>query len=306
MKFLPAMSLAVCLLALSGCGGLMSPTPAGDEPFPLQSPDLARVPELAGLVPLPRVLTQARVAGVVLSAPDRLVRGYAYQIPCSPKDDWWAILQKVELATSSVYDAGQKRLMDPTATHPLDGPDEAGRATAGERLGLSTREIVRMRFRFARVGAGVGVNTAADKSLIEVSGGGNAIDFAAVIPAGVQRTWAVQSERTYFERITNTDSGETFETTRQTVPAGVDFTGMAGALPGGFFRMTATLSVSSFEADLNRTVVEVPLDIDARRGEWVKVFQFRAANANLRATLKEFGLNLTAGGEIVAVLVRVD
>jgi hypothetical protein len=292
----------ISLSVISGCKVSTYQAVERSQEYPSESLHLKGVPGLAGAVPTAMVLGAAKAAGVVTRAPRHLWADLKTPVALSNKDDWAAILRKIEYVHSLVYDPVERALYPATATHGVDAPDDAGRATADDPLSLARRQMVSLKFRFQRVGG----NAVVSEDAIGAGANGSRIEFAASLPAGVQRNWEIATERSYFDRVTDTESGRTFDTDRQTESAGVQFDGMASRLPGGFFRLQANLSVSAFERGLDRSVVTVPLDLDGWRGEWVKVFQFQTVSAGLRASFKGMGLNLNAGGDQVAVYARVD
>jgi hypothetical protein len=162
--------------------------------------------------------------------------------------------------------------------------------------------MVVTRFRFARVGAAANF----DESTLSASAGGQYVDFQAMIPAGVRRSWVVASEKSFFEGVTNTETGNTVNTERRTEEAGIEFEGIAASLPGGNFRMNATLTVSAFTQSIDRSLITVPIDMDGARGRWLKIFQFRAISGGVVASLRGMGLRVNGSGDNIAVFVRVD
>ena len=114
-------------------------------------------------------------------------------------------------------------------------------------------------------------------------------------------------DRAYQEGITSPGVAvTTVATTRQSIQAGVQFSGLAARLPGGLFRLDGGLTVSSFiGSDTSRAVVSVPLQIDGERGKWLLVYRTRGAEGNVALAFKGH-IQASAGGSSVAVYVRVD
>lgn len=232
-----------------------------------------------------------------------MVRDHDTIIPVSPLDNWWSVIKKIEFTVNVTYDSTAKTFHEIVATHEVDGPDEAGRASVDRPLSLALREMVHLRFRFARAGAGLQTDPS-----FALSASGEFIDFYAFLPAGVHRPWDVSTERSYYNQAvtTQTNSPNTINTERKTENAGVLFDGLAGTLPGGNFRLKATLEVSSFTGGLDKSKVKIPIDVDGRRGMWVKMFAFKAGSVGLVAKLRGLGLSINGSGDTVAVFVRVD
>ena len=94
------------------------------------------------------------------------------------------------------------------------------------------------------------------------------------------------------------------------MPAGFQFSGLVGLLPGGQCRVDANIEVSSFISNvalsLDRASVRVPLEVDGPRSKWLKMARFSTVDANIRASFKSLGWGLRGGFDDVAVYVRVD
>jgi hypothetical protein len=144
--------------------------------------------------------------------------------------------------------------------------------------------------------------------LDDVGANGQVVEFGASIPAGVQASWSSSTERSYFAGLTSTATGETVETDRGAVTAGVDYSGVVGLLPGGLARVDGQLSVSSFVGSigLDRSVVSIPIQADMPRGSWWSVFSLRQVDGSLRLAFERMGLKFGAGVSSVLVQVRVE
>ncbi|MCC7168682.1 MAG: hypothetical protein IT565_14040 [Rhodospirillales bacterium] len=215
---------------------------------------------------------------------------------------WWHVITVVEWKQGWVYIPESKIFEQAYASHSVEAADESGRIKPGtEQLQRLPRHMVRVSFRFVRgtISGGtvdLGLNAA-----------GQVIQFDAWLPAGVAQSWSSVSERAYFETSNSTSTDRSLPTTRRVVPAGVQYEGLAAALPGGFCRIDGSLSVSSFLSGLGaeRAIVQVPCQADGLRGTWIKVFQLTGADANVRASLRDLGFQLQGGADCVVVYVRV-
>lgn len=295
-----AIALALTLWAGSGCGVWTS----GKETAPTLSPDfptglLAKPATVAGALPLQLLLQQ-------LQSHELLV-----QYPPGPTDQsvdvlqgsrWYDVCLAVERATGWIYDTDTKRFLAPAATHSVDTPDAAGRAETDRRLSLSRRQQITLRWRFARIAGNV----------TEDGGGvnGQAIDFAASVPQGVFASWSVTQERSYYEGVTdpaNPNADTVVRTTKRVVNAGLQYGGLAAVLPGGGCRLDGILSISTFTGlSTDRSVVNVPLQLDGERGKWMRVMVLNTGDAGIRMSFRALGLNLGASADRVVILARID
>lgn len=244
-----------------------------------------------------------RKANLLQGVPSELQNNYEFEFPCGSNDTWWDIIRRMEYIFVLVYQNEQQTFVRPAATHPLDAPDLAGYRTNPQRVALARREVVVLRFRFARGDAAI--------SMDDIGGGGNYVDFTAPVPAGVQERWEISSftsgglDRTVFA-----------------------FAGMAGALPGGDFRATGRLEIQSERSyfkgvrdpgnenangqlvTTEREVVpagsSLPVHVDGPRRKWLRVFQFSNVSGDLRQSFRGMGLNVGTGAETLALWMRVD
>lgn len=306
MTWKPVMSCLVLLWGLSGCMGSIYKARPGVEGWPSRLLELSASPELAGSVPVGEVLERARAAGVLASAPYHLIRDLDRKVPISPKHNWGEVIKTVEYVWQLSYDPKTRALFKPAATHGVDNPDEAGRLGSDEPLSLAAREMLRVAYRFGRVGGSLNVGGQSETGF---DASGNYIDMGGSVPAGVRRPFENVSRQRVFQRVTNTESGRNTNTEIVTLEAGVILDSLVGSLPGGLFRVNTTLTVSAFTGggDLpSSTEVVVPIEGDYPRGEWHLVTTFRAISGGVRASLEDIGLRLQAGGETIGVWVRVD
>jgi hypothetical protein len=242
-----------------------------------------------------------RQAELLEGTPRELAGKLDFEFPCSSQDTWWDLVKRMESIFRLVYLSNTFTFVNSVATHPVDAPDAAGRATADSLLSLERREHVVINFRFVRYGASLDVDTAFET-------GGNYIDLSATLPAGVMKQYDVTAEREYFENFTSTETGQVTQGRREVVPAGVQFAGMAAGLPGGDFRMSGQFTVASFTGTTgrNRSNVSAPLELDGPRRRWLKVMNFRSANGSMKASFEGLGLSLGAGLDNIAVFIKVD
>jgi hypothetical protein len=208
----------------------------------------------------------------------------------------------VETTMGWVYDPPSKRFIRAAATHTVDEPDAFGRPTnTDQRASLERRGLVAMQFRFVKLTLGT-------QGRADLGAGFEFDRYSVSGPEGVQRPWINDTEqRGYFQGTTQGLSTISVATTRETIEAGVQLTGMASRLPGNGFRLDGDLSISSFtDTGLDKAQVEVPLQIDGERGKWYRVFVGEGANASVGLALRRFRVDLSAAGSAVAVEVRVD
>lgn len=295
-------NLSLVLLSVS-CVPMDAISPTTESVSSSQFPTgkLAEVAQLQGQIPLREVLRQMQIVGI-LSAYPPIRDDEQRTISVGRDTTWWSVVTVVEGMMGWVYEVDSKMFQRANATSTVDAGDSAGRlGVGGDRLALEPRRMVRISFRFVRgtISGGsvdLGINAAAQ-----------IIQFDAWLPAGVSQTWSSVSERAYFEAAASVDSDRSLPTTRRVVPAGVQYEGVAAVLPGGFCRVDAKLSVSSFLSGLGaeRAVVDVPIQADGLRGTWVRVFQLTGADANVRASLRDLGFQLQGGADCVVVFIRV-
>lgn len=305
MKYARVMTWMALLSGLSGCVGLTSSNLVPDDDSPLASPDLARVPPpvLSGQVPLHRVVDLGIAGHVLTDLPRWMYKDTDTNIPISPYDDWWKIIKKIETICSVTYDAKTKSFREATATHSVDAPDAAGRSTSERPLSQQLRQMIAVKFRFVRGNAGLAFDP------VSLSASGSMIQQQIIVPAGQSGSFgSADDERYYYEQAvtTSTSTPGVINTERKTDRAGVLFEGVAGVLPGGNFRINATLEVSTFGGDGSKSQVQVPVNYDGERGKWHQIFDFRAGSAALQAKLRGMGLNIKGSADLVMVFVRVD
>jgi hypothetical protein len=209
-------------------------------------------------------------------------------------------IAEIERAGGWVYDPQQKDFYPAGSTHDVDDPDSFGRPRASQRATLRARSEIPVAVRFRRVSA----SAVFDPAALGLGMGGTVVELS--MPDGVRGESNQTSERSYFETVRDTESGRALPTTRRAVQSGVILSALAARLPGQLFRLTGRLEISSFVGnDLNRAVVTVPLELDAPRGEWHRVYLMRGGNLNVQMAFQQFGFDLLASGEAVDVSVMV-
>lgn len=194
----------------------------------------------------------------------------------------------------------QGRLERAYASHSVEGPDEAGRATSGERIHGQRGGSV-LRFWFTRGGVGGSSETLA------AAASGQVYVFSAYALHGVRQNWGQTSERDYTEGSVSTDTGRFVATTRKSVSAGLTVEALVGAVPGRVRRIEGRLTISAFDGPgTTKASVNIPLQIDLEEGERVKVYDLFVGDASIAAALRGLGLKVSAGVDRVSVEVRVD
>lgn len=257
-----------------------------------------------GDLPASRVLDLLAAKKLVVDYP---TKPQALAIRLEQGATCWDAITDIERAYNWVYDCDRKVFLEAYATHSVDSPDEAGRSSGINPLTLNARAMVAYRIRFVNVTgslSGLGVNNGE----AYFGGGAQYIELGATIPAGVNASWSSTTERSFFNGLTDTQTGETIQTERSTVQSGVTYSGIAGLIPGSKMRLHGALEVSSFtgESGLDRSVIAIPVQVDGPRREWVKVFEYQSLDANAKLAFRNLGLSLGAGASAVAVYVRLD
>jgi len=220
-------------------------------------------------------------------------------IPCviAQDDTAWDAIRKFETQYTLVYDIPTRRFLEAWATHPADLPDSEG--YAGRLPSRARRQILSVRIAFARSTAALSPENLFASAQVQ--------EFAASVPAGVRASWSIQTERTYTDSGSAVDSGRVFSTTRRTVPAGIEYSGMAGTLPGGRCRASGLLSLSAFSGTgTERSTQSVPIEIDGERGKWMQVLRFQSGNADAAVIFRNLGLSIGVSGEWLSVWFRID
>lgn len=168
---------------------------------------------------------------------------------------------------------------------------------------MDPRPMVQVSFRFRRVSIGANNDVA--------SIGGDGTVFCASLPDGIQEEWSKTSERSYFEELRdannpNVDSS-VVRTTRKVVESGIDVRALAARLPGGLFRLDGRISLSSFQGqNLDRAVIDFPLQCDGQRGQWCRVVVIKGADLGASVAFRQFGIGVAGSGEALELSVMVD
>ncbi len=212
-------------------------------------------------------------------------------------------VREIERACGWVYQPETRNFYTARATHEIDDPDAFGNPQNNERASLDARPMVSLSFRFRRIQAGLSAD--------EASAGSVVTQFTATLPDGVRSQWSSVTERSFFEGVrdaANPDAqSELVETKRGIVQSGIEVSGIAARLPGFKFRIDGQLAISAFTGgNLDRAVLNLPLQIDAERGQWVRTLIIRGGDVSARAAFRHFDIDFNATGEAIELLVRVD
>lgn len=271
----------------------------------IASEKLGRRLAVSGLLPVAEVLNYLQEEKLLQSFPGKA--GDA-QIAVMPGSKAEAVIAEVERVQGWLYDCESQRFVVAYATHPIDNPDTMGRLTHDEPADRSPRLSVAFRIRF--------VGFTGNLSTQQLGAGGSYLEFGASVPCGVNSTWSSQQERSYYTGIKNTQTGDNVQTDRSAVSSGVMYSGVGAYLPGMLSRLTGSLSISSFVGDgLDRNTIDIPVNYDGPRRQWVKLFELRQLDASAQITFRNLGLRSILGGtlaklgfgaENVAVLVYVE
>lgn len=298
--------LGLILAAVSGC----SLQYRKEQPLPLaiaavgkSAPsELEQRAWLSECCPLIGEVPAGRVRSILL------IKGYPSNliqvVPPLEAGTWEQSLEV--LARANKLEVSGKDFVAASASHSVESPDAAGRPGDGFSM-LPRRRLVRVRVRFRVVGVEGGIDTSAP-SAAQLAGSGQSIEFGAVIAAGVNSTWSSTTERSYTQGAVSVDSGQVVKTTKTTVPAGVQYSGIVGFVTGSeSMRIDSVLSVSAFLGDgIERSSVSVPLQVDVKRGAWVEFWEFDTMDARVRAAFMPLGLKMSGGSTKVRVALLLD
>lgn len=268
-------------------GGYMSRFPRLQELFPL-----------FGKVPLGQALDELRRRGLVKVTPP--IVGII-DLDVEVRSGWRVadVIRAIELAAGWIYDPDKLTFYHATATHSVDQPDSFGRPQSLDRVPLAARPVLSVAFRFRRIVGGLSNDA--------VSAGGNETVMYLSLPDGVRESVTSAQERSYFEGVTNTQSGRTVATTRRSVEAGVIVDLMAARLPGGYFRLDGHLEISSFTGEeLNKSTVDLPLQMDGPRGQWVRCLVISGVSADAQLAFRRLGFTGALSGDALELSVRVE
>ena len=305
MRLLRATSL-ILLLSLVGCTQSTSTyaTPPARENYESRFPFLDQPFPVQGSVPLFRVLQELEAKEWVLWHPHEradLVQAFQAQGVVRVRD----LISAIETAEGWTFDPGTKRFCVAVATHPIDQPDAFGRKAPGVAgAETSTRGSVSIEFRFRSVNLGLSAGSGGG-----VNSGATLEEFAGSIPEGVQADWSSTTERSYFNGVESTVglSNTVVNTNRETVQAGLQFSALAARLPGQNFRVTGTLQVSTFSGSgLDRNVISLPVQADAKLNTWVRLVRIRGADATVQAVWKHFNGTIGASADAIDLEIRVE
>lgn len=290
------------LLALFGCHGSTFKT---ERDQGASRPEWAgKQATVAGIVPLSYVIRELFRLEMLSQYPAR-PDSTQIQIDTKSRLDWGTVIAAIETQTGWIYDHKQKAFYEPTATHPVDSPDPAGRTASQYPLQRSRRSVVEFAVAFRRASAGGSISS------VTVNGGANQIVFVASGIEGVPHSWSQTTERGYDVAIRDLNNpvavNSQVVTEHKTVPSGLDVSAIVARLPGNYARVSGSLSVSAFVGTtLDRTSVNIPLDYDLPRWQWVKVYHLNSWDVNARASLHGIGFDLAGSADGADVMIKVD
>jgi len=307
MKFVPVIGLTVSCSALRGEDGWTLNTPTG-TPSAFISNAVAPSIQLrvSGDLPLAACLKELIRLELVSDYPAGELPGTIFR--CSEATRAVDLIRAIELQLSWIWDSDTRSFYQALATHGEDRPDSFGRPTALSRVPLAVRPLLRIHFRFRRYSAGV----AASIPLRDLSGlRGSVIGtaFTAIVPDGLETSWASESERTYFEGVRDPGSDTTrqVQTQLKTVSAGLMFRCLSSRLPGNAFRVDGELEVAQFAGNgLDRNLIRFPVALDGRRGEWMTTVLVSSADITAAAAFQNLGIDLAASGDVVGLELMVE
>lgn len=297
--------LAVILLAVStsGCWAINGPmytATAEQDGYGSQYPALLKVLPGRGEIPAWRILAALVEVEAVVAYPPK---------PDQPSHSLLAdgnlrvidAIRAVELDMGWVYDAPTKTFRTASATHSIDSPDTFGHV-GQRRAELAARGSVVLRFRFVRLDGSL------DIVQRTAGAGGSYSEFAASFPDGVNGSWSSVEQRSYFDHIDQPSTlNSSLATTRRSVEAGTTVQALAARLPGGKFRLDGTITVSAFIGPgLDLATVTLPLQCDAPRGQWHRVYFTRGAEAQLLLSSRRLVSGLAGSASAAELLIRVD
>lgn len=305
MKLSRATSL-ILVFWLVGCqtSTLTYTTHRAVDDFESRYPFLDRPFPVVGSVPLFEVLQELEAKELVLYHPAQgavLTTSYQAQGVVRVRD----LIAAIETAEGWTFDPATKRFEVAVATHPMDQPDAFGRRGPGVAgVERTARGSVSVEFRFRSVNLGASIGSGSG-----LNGSATLEEFAGSIPEGVQAQWSSTEERSYFEGIESPQgvSGVVVNTQRQTVEAGLEFSALAARLPGQNFRVTGSLQISTFDGTgLDRNVISLPVQADAKLNTWVRLVRIRGADATAQAVWKHFNGNVGLTADAIDLEIRVE
>lgn len=183
-----------------------------------------------------------------------------------------------------------------TAFSSLESPDVLGRPLDPRPSEFRLRGLVI--FEFFRVSAGVDIT--------QISVGTGVMRFQSVFTPGTNLSFSSNSERSYASNMSVGDTDTFVQSSRETVSAGLDFSGFIG-VKDDIVRMDGILSVSSFAGvSTDRSTVSVPLSFDSFVDQPVVAQRVSASDLNVSMAFSNFDWDALASTEEVIVRVTVQ
>ena len=187
-------------------------------------------------------------------------------------------------------------LMFSSSFSSLDLPDALGRPLMPRPSEFRMRGLVI--FEFFRVSAGADIT--------QLSVGSSLMRFQSVFTPGTELSFSSTSERSYVSNMSVGDTDTFVQSTRETVSAGLEFSGFIG-VKDDLVRMDGTLSVSSFSgSSTDRASVNVPLFFDSFVDQPIVAQRVSAADLNVSMAFSNFDWDALASAEEVVVRVTVQ
>ena len=246
------------------------------------------IPNLYGSVPYQVLVKSLAEAGLV----EAWVADPMSQVTLWGPDNLQALRSQLRLSGLLLE---SKRLTFAQALSSREASTSDGFITSPQPVSSRTRALVV--FEFFKIGSGVTLDT--------TYVGTNVIRFQSVFTPGSQLTFSSTSERSYTSNISVGETDSFVSSSRETVSAGLNFTGVIGILEH-MVRFDGVLIVSSFAgATLDRATVSVPVDFDAQVGEPVIVQRISGADLRVALAFADFSWDGLVSADDVCVRVCV-
>lgn len=206
---------------------------------------------------------------------------------------------QIEQVARWVFDPETQSFFVATATHTIEDPDSFGRPM-GEIVDRQPRAAVVFCIRFRAL--------TGSASRFGLTGSFASTYFWGSIAEGVHESWSKNTERSFINKVQDTESGRTVETEREVVTAGLSLQGIAARLPGGMCRVDGRLNISSFVGGTSdRSTVDTPLQIDGPRGVWIPILRVQSGDIGGGVefdAIRDFAPSASADAIEVAVKVE--